>query len=253
MKDGETNLLAGLLKDEERVSAKGIIGLRSIPVLGGLFSSTEKTVQQWDVLMTITPYIIRSIPLTEDDLEPHWINLETSFTSSKSPESDAAADEAARARLSATQRRTDQSGRGGPESGQNRVSFSPSNFEITEGREFRVSVVVQSAEEINSMTLNLSFNPQVLELKQIVQGSIASQMGGAPFLQNIDNSAGMCTIGFSSTDITRGFKGSSRIASLVFDSKAKGDSPISFSGVTANSPTGSPIQFVAAEGRVRVR
>jgi len=251
LKDGETNLLAGLLKDEERVSAKGIIGLKSIPILGGLFSSTEKTVQQWDVLMTITPYIIRSIPLTEDDLKPLWINLGSSFASSertgagREPDLDALARTVQEPDLDAQARRR---------AGQNRVSLSPGNFEITEGREFRVSVVVQSAEEISSMTLNLSFNPQVLELKQVVQGSIATRLGqDVPFLQNIDNSSGTCTIGFSSTDVARGFKGSGRVASLVFESIAKGDSPLSFSSVSANSPTGAAIQFETPEGRVRVR
>ncbi len=252
LKDGETNLLAGLLKDEERLSAKGIIGLKSIPILGGLFSSTEKTVQQWDVLMTITPYIIRSIPLTEDDLKPLWVNLGTSFASAKgrdaSPEG---ADAATLDRLRAAQRREDRSGQTRE---QNRVSLSPANFEITEGREFRVSVVVQSAEEISSMTLNLSFNPQVLELKQVVQGSIATRLGKeVPFLQNIDNSSGTCTIGFSSTEIARGFKGSGRVASLVFESIAKGDSPLSFSSITANGPTGTALQFETIDGRVRVR
>lgn len=251
LKDGETNLLAGLLKDEERLSAKGIIGLKSIPILGGLFSSTEKTVQQWDVLMTITPYIIRSIPLTEDDLKPLWINLGTSFASAKSTDTSLEGANAATLDGLRAQRRQDQSGL---DEGQNRVSLSPGNFEITEGREFRVSVVVQSAEEISSMTLNLSFNPQVLELKQVVQGSIATRLGeNVPFLQNIDNASGTCTIGFSSTDVARGFKGSGRVASLVFESIAKGDSPLSFSSVTANSPTGAAIQFETPEGRVRVR
>lgn len=251
LKDGETTLLAGLLKDEERLSAKGIIGLKSIPVLGGLFSSTEKTVQQWDVLMTITPYIIRSIPLTEDDLKPLWINLGSSFALAKGPGTAEGVDAATLDRLRAARRREDQSGLTRE---QNRVSLSPGNFEITEGREFRVSVVVQSAEEIGSMTLNLSFNPQVLELKQVVQGSIATRLGKeVPFLQNIDNSSGMCTIGFSSTDIARGFKGSARVASLVFESIAKGDSPLSFSSVTANGPTGAAVQFETIDGRVRVR
>jgi hypothetical protein len=40
---------------------------------------------------------------------------------------------------------------------------------------------------------------------------------------------------------------------LVFESIAKGDSPLSFSSVTANSPTGAAIQFETPEGRVRVR
>lgn len=248
LKDGETNLLAGLLKDEERLSARGIIGLKSIPVLGGLFSSTEKTIQQWDVLMTITPYIIRSIPLTEDDLKPLWVNMGTPLVSSGDSPSDE--EEPTLERMGAQGREAQDA----QERGQNRIDLSPANFEITEGREFRVSVVVQSADEIGSMTVNLSYNPSVIELKQIVQGSIAGQMGkDLPFLQNIDNSSGTCTIGFSSTDVARGFKGSGRIATLVFDSVAKGDSPLTFTSVTANGPSGQAVQMISREGRVRVR
>jgi general secretion pathway protein D len=250
LRDGETNLLAGLLKDEERLSARGIIGLKSIPIIGGLFSGTEKTVQQWDVLMTITPYIVRSIPVTEDDLKPLWINLGSSFSTSGTQVGEGA-DEEILDRMIEERRRTDQAGQ---RQGQNRVTLSPGNFEITKGREFRVSVVVQSAEEIGSMTLNLSFNPQVLELKQVVQGSIASRMGQeAPFLQNIDNASGTCTIGFSSSDIAEGFKGSGRVASLVFESIADGDSPLLFTSITANGPSGKSIQLESGEGRVRVR
>lgn len=252
LKDGETNLLAGLLRDEERLSAKGIIGLKSIPLLGGLFSSTEKQVQQWDVLMTITPYIIRTIPLTEEDFQPHWVNLGSSFAldqGSGVSEGPPDADALDRMRAQRGEAQPDTSG-----GGQNRVTLSPSNFEITEGREFRVSVVVQSADELGSMTLNLSYNPQVVELKQVVQGSIANRLGGdVPFLQNIDNASGTCTIGFSSTDVGRGFKGSGRVASLVFESVAKGDSPLSFSSVVANSPSGAAVSFETTEGRVRVR
>jgi hypothetical protein len=93
-----------------------------------------------------------------------------------------------------------------------------------------------------------------LELKQVVQGSIASRMGqDVPFLQSIDNSSGTCTIGFSSTDVARGFRGSGRVASLVFQSIAQGDSPLLFTSVSANGPSGSAIQLEPGEGRVRVR
>ena len=43
LKDGETNLLAGLLRDEERMSAGGITGLKDIPLLGHLFSAQEES------------------------------------------------------------------------------------------------------------------------------------------------------------------------------------------------------------------
>jgi general secretion pathway protein D len=251
LRDGETNLLAGLLQDEERLSLKGIAGLKSIPVLGSLFSSTRKEILQTDVILTITPFIIRYMPFSEKDNEPLWVNLgPTAISVRGAGTSSEDAYPTTQDRLRA-QRRQDQMGQ---PSGQNRVTLSPNNFEITEGREFRVSVVVQSADEIGSMTLNLSFNPQVLELKQIVQGSIATRMGrDVPFLQNIDNSSGTCTIGFSSTDIARGFKGSGRVASLVFESKAKGDSPLSFTSISANGPAGGVIQLESGEGRVRVR
>ncbi|GAG21039.1 unnamed protein product, partial [marine sediment metagenome] len=50
LKEGETNLLAGLLKDEERQTVKGIVGLKNIPIIGKLFSSTEDIIQQTDVI-----------------------------------------------------------------------------------------------------------------------------------------------------------------------------------------------------------
>ncbi len=248
LKDGETSLLAGLLKDEERLAVKGIIGLKSIPVLGSLFSSTEKTIQQTDVILTITPYIIRSIPITEADFEPLWVNLEAS------PSSGGGAGEefgpgAERMRPEMRERALLEQ-----TEGQNRINLSPANFEITEGREVRVSVVVQSQEEISAMTLNLSFNPQVLKLKEVLKGSIAARLGQeVPFLQNIDNSSGTCTIGFSSTDVARGFKGAGRVATLVLEAVAQGDSPLAFSSVTSSDPTGRSIQFETQDGRVRVR
>ncbi|MBN2266333.1 MAG: hypothetical protein JW775_11020, partial [Candidatus Aminicenantes bacterium] len=74
LKDGETNLLAGLLRDEERKSAGGITGLKDIPVLGSLFSATQRTIEQSDVIMTITPHIIREIAITEDDAQALWVD-----------------------------------------------------------------------------------------------------------------------------------------------------------------------------------
>ena len=46
LKDGETNLLAGLLKDEERKSLSGIPGLKSLPIIGRLFSNNTAAVEE---------------------------------------------------------------------------------------------------------------------------------------------------------------------------------------------------------------
>lgn len=251
LKDGETNLLAGLLKDEERQSIKGIVGLKDVPVLGGLFSKTDLEVKQTDLIITITPSIIRTIPLDEEDEKPIWVNLggtPAGATSGRSPGDDLFDERMRRERLLMDRERSQQPG------GQNQISLNPANFEGPQNRDFRVNVNISSSVEIGNMSFNLSFNPQVLELKQVIVGGYAQQFGKNPsFLQNIDNSAGMCTIGFSSPEVSKGFRGRGRVATLVFTSKGKGESPISFSGISANRPTGQSVNFTSRESRITIR
>ena len=70
LRDGETNLLAGLIRDNERTILKGIPGLSDIPVVGKIFASNERESQQTDVVLMLTPRIIRVLDLDEEDLRP---------------------------------------------------------------------------------------------------------------------------------------------------------------------------------------
>ncbi len=251
LKDGETNLMAGLLQDQERQSIKGIIGLKDVPILGGLFSKTDIEVQQTDLIMTITPSIIRSIPLDEEDEKPVWVNLggtPAGQTGVRSSDDDLFDERMRQERLLMDRERAQQPG------GQNQITLNPANFEGPQNRDFRVNVNISSSGEIGNMSFNLSFNPQVLELKQVIVGGYAQQFGKNPsFLQNIDNSAGMCTIGFSSPEVAKGFRGRGRVATLVFTSKGKGESSIAFSGISANSPTGQSVSFTSRESQIAIR
>lgn len=70
LKDGETGIMAGLLRDSERRSRKGFPGLSQIPLLGDLFSSNLKQVGQTDIILRVTPYILRMPDIRETDLKP---------------------------------------------------------------------------------------------------------------------------------------------------------------------------------------
>jgi general secretion pathway protein D len=70
LRDGETNMLAGLIRDDERELLSGIPGLSDIPVVGRLFSHTTKTNDQTDIILTLTPHIIRVLDLSAEDLRP---------------------------------------------------------------------------------------------------------------------------------------------------------------------------------------
>ncbi|MGH9749830.1 MAG: cohesin domain-containing protein [Candidatus Polarisedimenticolia bacterium] len=76
LKDNETNLLAGLIREEERRSLSGVPGLSSVPVLRRVFGNTETSVQQTDIVLTLTPHIIRIPDIGEEDLLPLWIGTE---------------------------------------------------------------------------------------------------------------------------------------------------------------------------------
>ena len=70
LKDGETNLLAGLIRDDERRVASGIPGLSDLPVVGRLFAHNRRETQETDIVLTLTPRIVRVLDLSEEDLRP---------------------------------------------------------------------------------------------------------------------------------------------------------------------------------------
>ena len=70
LKDGETSILAGLIRDDERTELSGTPGLSDLPIIGRLFAANHKEAQQTDVVLTLTPHIVRVLDLSESDLRP---------------------------------------------------------------------------------------------------------------------------------------------------------------------------------------
>jgi general secretion pathway protein D len=68
LKDGETNMLAGLIRDDERKVRDGIPGLSDIPGIGHLLGQSSTDRNQTDVIVMLTPRIVRVLELTEEDL-----------------------------------------------------------------------------------------------------------------------------------------------------------------------------------------
>jgi general secretion pathway protein D len=72
LKEGETNIIAGLIRDDERRSLKGIPAFSDIPILGRLFGSDSKTVTQTDLIFAITPHILRRTPIDKTNTDVIW-------------------------------------------------------------------------------------------------------------------------------------------------------------------------------------
>jgi general secretion pathway protein D len=76
LREGESNLLAGLLRDDQRKSLTGFPGAIHVPVLRSLFGSTSDTINQTDIVMLLTPHIVRTHQLTAEDLAPIYIGTQ---------------------------------------------------------------------------------------------------------------------------------------------------------------------------------
>jgi general secretion pathway protein D len=79
LREGESTLLAGLLQDDERKILQGIPGIVSIPVIRSLFAANNRTVAQTDIVMLLTPRIVRTHELTPDDIGPLFIGTQNNL------------------------------------------------------------------------------------------------------------------------------------------------------------------------------
>jgi len=79
LRDGESNLLAGLLRDDERKLLNGFPGAIHVPVLKQLFSNNDEQISQTDIVMLLTPHVIRAPEIKEADLRPIFIGSQGSL------------------------------------------------------------------------------------------------------------------------------------------------------------------------------
>lgn len=76
LKSGETSIIAGLIRDEERKSMRGLPGVAKIPFVGKMFAANDDTIEQTDIVLSLSPHIIRGLTLNPDDQKMLWLGIE---------------------------------------------------------------------------------------------------------------------------------------------------------------------------------
>jgi general secretion pathway protein D len=69
LRDGETQVLAGLISNEDRRTVSQVPGLANLPVLGRLFRSNDDSATKTEVVLLITPHVIRNIQRPDVKME----------------------------------------------------------------------------------------------------------------------------------------------------------------------------------------
>jgi general secretion pathway protein D len=80
LKDGETNFLAGLIQSNKIKSATKTPILGDIPLIGRLFTNEHRDEQRTDLVLTMTPHIVRVPDITDEDAAPMWVGTGNNLT-----------------------------------------------------------------------------------------------------------------------------------------------------------------------------
>jgi general secretion pathway protein D len=132
------------------------------------------------------------------------------------------------------------------------VTVPGTTFQVG-GGPYVVPVSVNNAQRVSVLTLTVTYNPNVLRIRTVQDGTFMRQ-GGVPtsFTPRIDAAAGRVDIGVVRTGDKTGASGTGLITALLFDAVGPGSSIIQASGV-ASTPEGGEItlQFSPVTATVR--
>lgn len=79
LKDGENQVLAGLINSEERSTGSHVPGIGDLPLLGRLFGSNRDDNQKTEIVLSITPHLIRNVQRPEAQLSEFSAGTEANF------------------------------------------------------------------------------------------------------------------------------------------------------------------------------
>lgn len=216
LKDGETQILAGLINDSDRRTANRVPGLGDMPVIGRLFSSHRDDQQKTEIILSITPRLVRGLARPDHATSEFWSGSEVTLRTR--PISLGSSSPAGPAAASVSVPVTIGSGAGVPAATQAALSWrAPDSVKV--GQEFKVDVVVKTQGDLRSLPMQLSFDPTAFQVVTVQEGPFFKQGGEqTSFAHNVDHANGRIFVGISRSG--SGVKGEDTLVSIVFRARA---------------------------------
>ena len=122
------------------------------------------------------------------------------------------------------------------------VQFSPPQAQTSVGNQLSVSVLIQGGTDVASAPMQISFDPKVMRLNDVVRGDFLSNDGQQPvFTKNIMNDSGAATVQLSRQPGTPGVNGAGVLVTLSFQAVGKGSSPVLIPNMVVLNSQGQPV------------
>jgi general secretion pathway protein D len=246
LKDGETQILAGLINDEDRKTASKLPGLGQIPVLGRLFSSNKNDNSKTEIVLSITPRIVGSARLPDVSETEYWAGTESSVRSGllqlKPLGSVAVTSSSAAAVPPARPGMPRKDVPAAPQlpaaSGAVALSWQgPAQAKL--GETVSLTLNAQSPQPVNTLGLLVSYDPGVFKAIDVVEGGFLKQGGMQSTLnKSIDPAGGQILLDISGSG-SAGASGAGSLVTLMFEAiAAQPQSQIAIGRVAPSGPSG---------------
>jgi general secretion pathway protein D len=265
LKDGEVNVLGGLIERTDVNTINGWPGLAKLPFFRYFFSSDNVDHQENEVLIVLIPHIVRLPTMTAENLRSiasgtdanAEVRLENVVLSPRTP-ANQGIPEPAQPPVGAAQPNQLPAAPATPSQApatQNpTLRFDPGTVALKPGETATIGVVIQNVQDLYSIPMLLQFNPAVISVEDVRQGGFLS--GGTQdiaIVERVDKERGQAIISATRMPNTPGVSGSGTLVGVVVRGVAPGNSQISIVQVNAKDSQQRPIQMVTGEAAIRVQ
>jgi general secretion pathway protein D len=273
LKEGEVNLLGGLLDKEEDVSISGWPGIGELPILKYLFSSITKTKIDDEIVFLMIPHVVRAEQLSPLNLEQVDTGTGSSVevrlkpvaedgvkptATATSAAGNAAAGGAqvpgltgpvAAANALAAMRRDGETNTGAPVALQLAAPSAPQKV----GSSFQVAVNLSGGHDIFSVPLLVQYDQNKLTLINVDAGGFLGGDGQAVALTHSDDGAGNVKIAVARPPGVAGVNGSGSVCVMTFMAKAPGDAPISIAHPRVQNSSMQALPVTGSQTTVKIQ
>jgi general secretion pathway protein D len=266
LKDGEANILGGMMEDQQTKALTGIPGLAQIPILKYLFGQTTQDHSESEVVFAIVPHIIRGTDVNEMNQRP--IDIGTANTIGLRHMNRAAVPAAPAGQTPSIVPVTtpgSQSPAGQPPAippnqaanpapGGTNFLFDPGQITAVKGNTFVVNLLISGAQNVYSVPVQMNYDPAKLQLVNVSNGGFLSQDGQAvAVVHREDETTGTLQITATRPPGAGGVSGQGTVVTMTFQAKASGQTPLTITRGGARDPGLQSITVNGAQASVTVQ
>ncbi len=259
LKEGEVNLLGGMMEDRQTQSLSGLPILATIPFLKYFFGSDTRDHAEQQLVFALVPHVVRGIDVNDSNqrlLDVGTANsLELRRVAKQQIETIPAPPPAAQAAPAQAPRPAAQPTPSAPvPAGGTSFLFDPGTLTQPKGATFTVNILISGAQNVYSVPLQLNYDPGKLQLVNVSNGGFLGQDGQAVALvHREDEATGTLQITATRPPNSGGVSGQGSVVTLTFMAKATGQSPLTITRGGARDPAMQPITVNGAQAIVNIQ